>query len=197
MNIEQELREIRREVREAREAARQALQKTEEILALLRRPQPKSISVKFGTPIQTEATEMSSPGFNAPNVDDVPYVIAVTNADGSAYALQAGDALALTSTDGHSEVTQNPNDPTGATGTVSDEANFVGPVSGALSFMPGPAAVAQGIQPVLGTWTGTWDAVAQQLAIAVTFGTPAAPPTQNPASKPAAGKSSLPAPHKT
>src|SRR5271170_848104 len=108
--------------------------------------------------------------FNAPDNDQVPYTISVSNADGSPYVLQTGDLLALTSTDGHSTVTPNPADPTGATGTVSDNADFVGPVSGALSFTPGPNTASPA---VLGTWTGTFDAVAQTLSIAVTFGTPA------------------------
>jgi hypothetical protein len=118
---------------------------------------------------------MSSPGntFNAPDNDQVPYTIALTNPDGSPYALQSGDLLALSSTDGHSTVTPNASDPTGATGVVTDTAAFVGPVSGNIAFAPGAAAAAAGIQPATGTWTGTWDAVTKTLGIAVTFGTPA------------------------
>src|SRR5580692_12055893 len=121
--------------------------KLDEIIRLLRilvgedaKPPRLKLQVKFGASNSTkEKTSMSTgSGFNAPDNEQVPYTIDLTesNPDGSTspYTLQAGDVVALTSTDGHSTVIPNPADPTGATGNVADTAGFVGPVTGALSF---------------------------------------------------------------
>jgi hypothetical protein len=142
--------------------------------------------------------------FSSPDADSVPYTIDLSssNPDGSSspYILQTGDIVALTSTDGHSVVTPNPNDPTGATGSVSDTAGFDGPVTGALSFTPGAAAAAEGIVPVLGTWSGAFNPATKTLVISVAFGTPIAPAGGTAPATPAqaaARATALPAPHKT
>jgi hypothetical protein len=116
---------------------------------------------------------MSSNTFSSPSNEQVPYTIALTNPDSSAYVFQPGDVAALVSTDGHSTVAPNAADPTGETGFVSDTASFAGPVSGTMTFTPGPANTT--VAPASGTWSGTWDAVTETLNIVVNFGTPVAP----------------------
>lgn len=113
----------------------------------------------------------NTPGsFSDPDNDLVPYTIEAVDGNNVEVPFNAGDVVALLSTDGNSTVVPNPSDPSGATGNLSAKSGFSGPVSGTATYTPNGATAPS----LTGTWTGTFT-VGSPATLDVVFGAGAAP----------------------